>query len=141
MGEDVKNSTVWARRLRKLLAAGLLITGFAAGNVGTAAGEEHKAGADPLVPGGQLWVMCTSDWGHTAYLEMYAACRAYIAAVADMMDAGAVLGNHRACLPDEATKGQVTEAVIAWMRSHPDQRGQLAAQATARALAQSFPCR
>ncbi len=84
--------------------------------------------------------MCTSNWGNIAYLEMYAACRAYVAAVADVLAAGQPVGNNRACFGDDATKGRATETVIAWMRAHPQRKNLSTVQITARALAQKYPC-
>ncbi len=84
--------------------------------------------------------MCTSNWGNIAYLEMYAACRAYVAGVADVLADGQSVGNNRACFDQETTKGRATEAVIAWMRANPKRKDLTAVQITATALAQKYPC-
>ncbi|NNF79127.1 MAG: hypothetical protein HKN05_13950 [Rhizobiales bacterium] len=102
--------------------------------------QVQAAPSEPFVSSEGFWVMCTSDWGNIAYLEMYAACRAYVAAVADVLAAGQPVGNNRACFSDDATKGRATETVIAWMRAHPQRKDLSAVQITARALAQKYPC-
>ncbi|MEM7429947.1 MAG: Rap1a/Tai family immunity protein [Pseudomonadota bacterium] len=65
--------------------------------------------AQPLVTARQLQVSCTSTWGHRAYYEMYAACRAYVSAVVDTVTS---TGPRRVCLPVDADRGLVTETVV-----------------------------
>ncbi|MCP5081257.1 MAG: hypothetical protein GY948_06120 [Alphaproteobacteria bacterium] len=144
MCADVKNSTFDCRfRLhaaRKsaridLLAVALIVSVL----IGTRS-QAQATPSEPFVSSEGFWVMCTSNWGNIAYLEMYAACRAYVAVVADVLAAGQPVGNNRACFNDDATKGQATEVVIAWMRAHPQRKDLSAVQITAAALAQKYPC-
>lgn len=101
----------------------------------------HQAAqAKTFVTGEEFRVMCTSNWGNPAYLEMYAACRAYVAAVADVLAGGQAVSSYRACFDQEVTKGRATTAVVAWMRQHPDHKELTATQMAAAALAQSYPC-
>lgn len=143
MRDDVKNSTLrrnfsrsWGGKfaMSTLLAVGLAI---AAPLQPTA---QARSANEPFVSGESFWVMCTSTWGHVAYLEMYAACRAYVAGIADVLGEGQAVANNRACFGEEASKGRATEAVIAWMRAHPERKGLSAVQITATALAQKYPC-
>lgn len=145
MRADVKNSTicqrvsrVLARRSAAVLAMVAALT-IAVPLPGTA---QNSSSNEPFVSGESLRVMCTSSWGHMAYLEMYAACRAYVAGIADVLADGQVVANSRACFGPEATKGQATEAVVAWMRAHPETetKGLTAVQITTMALAQKYPC-
>ncbi len=144
MSKDAKNSPCFGRvlRLRRCAAAGALMLGtalFIAVPMGEGADARAEA-HEPLVSASSFRVMCTSDWGHVAYLEMYAACRAYVSAVADILLAGQSVGNARACLDQEVTKGQATEAVVAWMRAHPKSQDLTAVEMAALALAQKYPC-
>lgn len=144
MRADVKNSTFsWRFRLftaRKYAQVGLFAMALIVSvPIGTRS-QAQAAPSEPFVSSEGFWVMCTSDWGNIAYLEMYAACRAYVAAVADVLAAGQPVGNNRACFHDDATKGRATEAVIAWMRAHPQRKDLSAVQITATALAQKYPC-
>jgi len=141
---DVKNSTFW-RRFRLLAARtstgiGLLVMALIVSVPAGRSSQAQAAPSEPFVSSEGFWVMCTSNWGNVAYLEMYAACRAYVAAVADVLAAGQPVGNNRACFNDDATKGRATETVIAWMRAHPQRKDLSAVQITATALAQKYPC-
>lgn len=140
MKTDVKNST-FARAFRRLVegggTAGLMIALAILLNVTT---PVQAARSERFVSTESFWVMCTSDWGNVAYLEMYAACRAYVAGVADVLADGQAVGDVKACINEDATKGQATEAVIAWMRAHPERKKLSAVQITASALAQKYPC-
>ena len=141
---DVKNSTFFngfrGLGLRAVRAFGLVMLACLIAAPFAIRSEVRAAPAEPFVSGEGFRVMCTSTWGHVAYLEMYAACRAYVAAVADMLADGQPVGNLRACFSEDTTKGRATEAVIAWMRAHPERKDLSAVQMTATALAQKYPC-
>lgn len=137
---DAKNSTGCDRighRIRFTLTAALLAWLALAGN---AEAQARSAPDDPFVSGAEFRVMCTSNWGNPAYLEMYAACRAYVAAVADILAQGHAVASYRACLGEDVSKGRAAETVIAWLRNHPDQTGLSATQLAASALARAYPC-
>ena len=57
----------------------------------------------------ELQVTCTSNWGNRAYYEMYAACRAYVVAVADTLLEGSPPG---ICPADHVNRGQLAETVM-----------------------------
>ncbi len=132
MDQDAKNSTLYGRF--RILAAGAVVVG------GLVVPAGNGAAAKTFVTGEEFRVMCTSNWGNPAYLEMYAACRAYVAAVADVLAGGQTVGVHRACFDGEVTKGGATKAVVTWMRKHPERKGLSATQMAAAALAQTYPC-
>ncbi len=140
MKTDVKNSTFTRTFWRSALGgstAALMIALCICLNVATGA---QAARSERFGSTESFWVMCTSNWGNVAYLEMYAACRAYVSGVADVLADGQAVGNVKACINEDATKGQATEAVIAWMRAHPERKELTAVQITAAALAQKYPC-
>ncbi len=140
MRADVKNSTVcdrFGRQIRCALGAGLLA--WLAWS-GTVYAQARGAPDAPFVSGAEFRVMCTSNWGNPAYLEMYAACRAYVAAVADILATGRAVASHRACFDEEVSKGRAAEAVISWLRNHPGETGLTATQLAASALARTYPC-
>ena len=140
MKTDVKNSTFAWTFGRSALAGGGAALMLALGICLNLVANAHAARSERFVSPESFWVMCTSDWGNVAYLEMYAACRAYVSGVADVLAEGQAVGNVKACISEEATKGQATEAVIAWMRAHPERKELTAVQITAAALAQKYPC-
>ncbi len=140
MKTDVKNSTFAGTFWRSTLGGGTAALMIALGICLNAAAGAQAARSERFVSTESFWVMCTSDWGNVAYLEMYAACRAYVSGVADVLADGQAVGNVKACINEDATKGQATEAVIAWMRAHPERKELTAVQITASALAQKYPC-
>ncbi|MEM8685990.1 MAG: Rap1a/Tai family immunity protein [Pseudomonadota bacterium] len=137
---DAKNSTGCersGRRIRRILgAAALSWTAL----TGDAQAQVRSAPDAPFVSGAEFRVMCTSNWGNPAYLEMYAACRAYVAAVADILAQGQAVASYRACFDEDVSKGRAAEAVIAWLRNHPGERNLSATQLAASALARTYPC-
>ncbi len=134
---DVKNSTACGRFGPRGLGIALLVWLALAGSVH---GQARSAPDAPFVSGAEFRVMCTSNWGNPAYLEMYAACRAYVAAVADILAQGEAVASYRACFDEDVSKGRAAEAVITWLRNHPGQTERSATQLAASALARTYPC-
>ncbi|MEM1199247.1 MAG: Rap1a/Tai family immunity protein [Pseudomonadota bacterium] len=140
MRVDVKNSTVCERfgcQIRCVLAAAVLAWLAVSG---TLHAQTRNAPDAPFVSGAEFRVMCTSNWGNPAYLEMYAACRAYVSAVADILAQGQVVASVRACFDEEVSKGRIVESVITWLRNHPGETELTATQLAASALARTYPC-
>ena len=140
MKTDVKNSTFAVAYWRSSVGGALAAMVIALAIAFTLVAAAQAARSERFVSTESFWVMCTSNWGNVAYLEMYAACRAYVSGVADVLADGQAVGNVKACINEDATKGQATEAVIAWMRAHPNRKELTAVQITASALAQKYPC-
>ena len=67
-------------------------------------------------------------------------CKGYIIAIADVLNNNTVSG-HRACLPENVTKGQVIDIVVPWLEAHPQHRHFTANSLVALALSEAFPCR
>ena len=137
---DAKISTTWGRfgcRMKCALGAAFLMLAVLTCD---AHSQARNAPDAPFVSGAEFRVMCTSNWGHRAYLEMYAACRAYVAAVADILAQGHAVASYRACFDEDVSKGRAAEVVIAWLRNHPDQTELTATQLAASALARTYPC-
>jgi hypothetical protein len=90
--------------------------------------------ADTFETGQTFLDACENDEGpYRAY------CEGYVIAVADIMSSQPLLGA-RACFPSGATKAQVRDVAIAWVKAHPDERDLSAFSLVAIALAQDFPC-
>lgn len=66
-------------------------------------------------------------------------CLGYIVGVADAMD-GNSLNGYAACIPSQATQGQVHDVVLRWMGQHPELRHFAAAGLVAHSLQDAFPC-
>ena len=100
-----------------------------------------SADARDATRGASLWTGCTADFFAPTYYESYAACRAYVLGVADVLTTGNDIDGIRACMPDKATKADITEAVIAWLDANPGERHSSAAHVlVARALQRKYPC-
>ena len=87
-----------------------------------------------------LRIGCTADFFTNTYYESYAACRAYIIGIADVMSAGGSVDGRKACIPDNASKADVTDSVVAWLRSRSDRRHGYAHAVVAEAIADNYPC-
>ena len=66
-------------------------------------------------------------------------CRAYIAAVSDVMQRNTV-ASWTACMSENVTLGQVTDVVTRWLANNPEKRQYAANSLTAYALSEAFPC-
>lgn len=68
-------------------------------------------------------------------------CVGYVAAIADVLGAGTGnISDWRACIPAEATQGNVATIAIEWLSKHPDTRAFGASHLVAQALANRYPC-
>jgi hypothetical protein len=72
-------------------------------------------------------------------------CLGYIAAISDALSltgiAPSTVANYRACVPSEATNGQIADAVRQYLEHNPAFRHLSAPGLVAEALSQAFPCR
>ena len=89
-----------------------------------------------------LWKGCTTDFFTKAYYESYAACRAYGMGIADVLSSGESVAGMKACVPDSATKADVTERVVGWLEGVPMSRREAPAyELVAEAVSTSYPCK
>jgi hypothetical protein len=69
-------------------------------------------------------------------------CLGYISAVADTMALGAMpMTGWNACIPAEATRGQVRDVAVQYLQTHPALRHTGAESLVGAALTEAFPCR
>ena len=72
------------------------------------------------------------------------ACAGYVLAIADIMrDAPKGIGFHgnEACFPADVRVGQLVDAMLRFMKKHPEAQRYNAWSLTANAFAEAFPCR
>lgn len=92
--------------------------------------------------GVSLWTGCSADFFSPAYYESYAACRAYVIGIADVLTAGDSVAGHKACIPRNASKADITEKVVAWLEASTDRRNDAPAHAlVAEAISRAYPCK
>ena len=89
----------------------------------------NSAQAREPTEGASLWTGCTADFFSPAYYERYAACRAYVIGIADVLTAGDSVAGRKACIPKAASKADITEKVVAWLEASPDRRNDALAHA------------
>ncbi len=99
------------------------------------------ASARGITEGVILWTDCSTPFGAATFRQNYAACRAYIAAVADFMASGRQIGKYRACLPADFSKNDMTDRATKWMKNNPDRHGVPAFELAAAALTAAYPCK
>ena len=91
--------------------------------------------------GASLWTGCSADFFTQAYYESYAACRAYVIGVADVLTAGDSVAGHKACIPKGASKADITEKVISWLEASSARHNEAPAHAlVAEAISKAYPC-
>lgn len=101
-------------------------------------GSSSLAGS--FVNGNGLLEMCTVDREDALYFQKVARCSGYVAGIADAL-ANNPVNRYRACLPKQATVGQITDVVKLQLERHPELRHMAAAGLVAEALSIAFPCR
>lgn len=91
--------------------------------------------------GSSLWTGCSADYFSQTYYESYAACRAYIIGIADVLSSGDSIAGRHACIPDNASKADITERVIGWLEAKPSLRVEMPAHTlVAEAISKAYPC-
>jgi hypothetical protein len=93
--------------------------------------------AASFLNGNDLFALCTSD--QQTYIDQ-TQCLGYAIAIADALEAGAVIGGFSACIPEHATRGQIRDIVVQWLVANPALRHFPAAGPVAAALEKAFPC-
>lgn len=126
--------------MRPLLCFGLAISSMFALPTSVRAGFET---------GNSLLAQCSVEQSDPTYRQKYMACSGYVSGVYDMIEllnvakhrnrTGSVEG-FQACVPDSATRGQLTDVVIKYLKDHPEQRHLAAATIVYVALKQGFGC-
>lgn len=102
----------------------------------------NTAQARQPTEGASLWTGCTADFFSPAYYESYAACRAYVIGIADVLTAGDTVAGRKACIPKGVSKADITEKVVAWLEASPDRRNDTMAHAlVAEAISTAYPCK
>lgn len=94
-----------------------------------------RAAEPGFLDGDRLWRMCPNG----ATEAQKTMCGLYVAGVVDELRARHVLETIGVCLSD-ASQDKATEAVRAYLRTHPGRRSYPAASLVEAAMALSFPC-
>lgn len=73
--------------------------------------------------------------------QAMAYCVGYAAAIADVLGKGNEdIAHWYACIPPDATQGDVLKKATQWLAEHPDNRGASGAHNMAQAMAKAYPC-
>lgn len=92
--------------------------------------------------GNSIWSGCNANPFSQTYFEQYAACRAYIIAIADGLSGSGRVAGVTACIPAKASKADITESVIGWLKGNRGRRTDTDAhRLVAEALALAYPCK
>lgn len=94
----------------------------------------QTSGWKPKVSGNDLYEQCERVGILEEKLAGGMICGGFIIGIGDS-------GTHKACPPGEIDLSQVTKAVVAWLKNHPDILDDSAARLVARALEETYPCR
>lgn len=87
--------------------------------------------------GEQLYQLCTKPND----VRANSFCLGYVAGIADVLGTGdGEVSGWRACLPPEATQGEVAEIAVQWLKEHPENRAFGASDLVAQALSRTYPC-
>ena len=89
--------------------------------------------------GNELLGFCNASRAGDASSQR-ARCWGYIEAVSDAMNAGAIIGGFRACVPLGVQTSQLQDIVVPFLVANPARRHYGGALLVAEALAQGFPC-
>jgi hypothetical protein len=88
------------------------------------------------VNGNQLLTMCVEKNDLTQGV-----CIGYVISIADVYLASHIPEPMRICMSSEATRQQLVDVTVAFLRSHPEQRHFIAAGVVWDALHTAFPCK
>lgn len=99
----------------------------------TAIVQAQPRGAAPRVTGRSLLAVCN---------ENRAACLTYVMGAIDgvVMAASLVAGRNPLCLPTDATNMQLTDAVMRYLRAHPEDSDASGAAVVVAGLIGAYPC-
>jgi hypothetical protein len=70
-----------------------------------------------------------------------ALCVGYATAIADVLNSGTVVNGSQACIPSDASRGQLAAVTKKYLEDYPETRHFLGAQLVADAFAKAFPCK
>ena len=84
--------------------------------------------------GNTLYDLCTSE----VYYEK-GICGGYVMAISDILTSSPLYGQE-ACIPTEATAGQVRDVVEQWLSQNPQERHYSSTSLAVLALTEAFPC-
>jgi hypothetical protein len=90
--------------------------------------------------GNAFLAACTGE-GHNVHVE--AMCFAYIDGVMDGLTLAKIKPDGSGvdyCLPRTATRQQIFDVVVKWIKEHPEDRDILASALIKRAVIKTFPC-
>ncbi|NNE24671.1 MAG: hypothetical protein HKN11_18885 [Rhizobiales bacterium] len=91
--------------------------------------------------GASLWTGCSADFFTQAYYESYAACRAYVVGIADVLTGGDSVAGHKACIPKGTSKADITEKAVSWLEASSSRLNEAPAhQLVAEAISKAYPC-
>ncbi len=100
------------------------------------------AGERTPTAGNSIWSGCNANPFSQTYFEQYAACRAYIIAIADGLSGSGRVAGVTACIPAKASKADITGSVIGWLKGNRGRRTDTDAhRLVAEALASAYPCK
>src|SRR3954452_18796291 len=117
--------------LRITLSAGLLAALLAA-----CPGPKNQVFAF-FLSGNSLYAVCKKG----TYRDPFdIQCIGYVTAIADALKNSSLYG-YRVCIPDAAIPGQLEDVTSLWLERNPQHRHLPAANVTAAALAEAFPCK
>ena len=87
-----------------------------------------------FLTGNTLYDLCSSEISQKKGI-----CAGYVTAIADVLASSPLYGEE-ACIPTEATAGQVLDVVEQWLSQYPEQRHYTAHILAVLALSDAFPC-
>jgi hypothetical protein len=117
----------WEEHLRLGFLAVALATSFA-----TSATADHA-----YTTGHDLMEQCTTQ---NKYGFFEGVCLGYVIGIADSMIAGNTINGYRACLPSDASLGQLKDVVVKWLTNNLEKRNLAANRLVAAAFHDAFPC-
>lgn len=84
-------------------------------------------------------------WCYAPYAKVFGegvnpVCAGYISAIADVLSGDDAVNGRRACIPPETKVHRLREVVVAYLQAHPGEDSNPAADLSAKALANAFPC-
>ncbi len=97
------------------------------------------ANAQP-VNGQVLYGWCYAPYANVFQESVNPVCAGYVSAIADVLSDNNAVDGRRACIAPSVPVRQLRDVVIAYMQARPEGETESAAQLTAGALADAFPC-
>ncbi len=84
-------------------------------------------------------------WCYAPYAKVFGegvnpVCAGYVSAIADVFSGNNAVNGRRACIPPDTTIHRLREVVVSYLKARPEEDSKPAADLSARALADAFPC-